>query len=165
MSFKEWLYVNYPEIKVREMATLNFGRKHKGKHHTKVPPDYLQWMLDQMNAGKGRFNVTDDQGQQMSPPDLSNMLQNYLGSGKPAQQLQQTQRSRAAANEPPKGMQQVPRPAGWRGPFAAKFDDKNGKFSKGDMIYWNGKRGEEGMNLPAFIPEGEIGRASCRERV
>jgi superfamily I DNA/RNA helicase len=50
-----------------------------------------------------------------------------------------------------------PKPAGWKGPFPAKFDKRGeGGFRKGDMIYWNGKSGAEARNMPAFSPENIV---------
>ena len=58
--------------------------------------------------------------------------------------------------EPPAGMKLVPKPDGWRGPFPANRNHarfSKGKYKEGDLIYWNGKSGAEGQNLPAFVPQ------------
>lgn len=151
--FRHWLKES---SNIEEMATFNFG-KNKGVDHTQVDPGYLQWMQKQLAAGKsGGFNVTD-QGRRLNPDELNTLITQHLGSGAAAT-VPRTPRSSAGVRntpggnlEPPEGMKLVPKPAGWRGPFAAKFNDNNGRFKKGDMIYWDGQRG--GQSVPAFVPE------------
>jgi len=75
LHFKNWLVESY----FTEMAILNFGgaRGHKGKDHTDTPTHYLQWMKDQISAGTGNFNVTDN-GSRLSNQQIVAILDQEL---------------------------------------------------------------------------------------
>lgn len=75
LHFKNWLIESY----FTEMAILNFGgaRGHRGKDHTETPTHYLQWMKDQIAAGSGNFNVTDN-GRKLSNPQIVSIIDQEL---------------------------------------------------------------------------------------
>lgn len=126
-----------------------FGAKFDDKQNRFSKGDQIYWNKQSGSAGQNMPAYTADDPKAPRPPRYSGVTAPRTSAGvrnTPGGNLETP-----PAGGIPAGMKLVPKPDGWRGPFAAKFNDNNGRFKKGDMIYWDGQRG--GQSVPAFVPE------------